>query len=112
MTWDHSVCMLLLQTKFGRLTVCFVSVDQLDACNVCYGLSLFSVVGAQASIDVSNPQTDPRCMPISDIQSALGLQQGVNSRVWKIINPCILILTLVLLRGLVYIALRKKTSRV
>lgn len=67
---------------------------------------------AQASIDVDNPMTDPRCMPISDTQSALGLQQNVNSKVWKIINPCILILTLVLLRCLVYIALRKKTSRV
>lgn len=73
---------------------------------------LCAVVGAQASIDVSNPQTDPRCMPISDTQSALGLQQAVNSQVWKIINPCILILTLVLLRVLVYIALRKKTSHV
>ena len=69
-------------------------------------------VGAQASIDVGNPMTDPRCMAISDTQSALGLQQNVNSKVWKIINPCILILTLVLLRCLVYIALRKKTSRV
>lgn len=68
--------------------------------------------GAEASIDVSDPQTDPRCTPVSNIQSALGLQQGVNSKVWKIINPCILIFTLVLLRVLVYVALRRKTSRV
>ncbi|KAL3132535.1 hypothetical protein ABBQ32_009078 [Trebouxia sp. C0010 RCD-2024] len=68
--------------------------------------------GAQASIDVDNPRTDPRCTPVSNTQSALGLQQGVNSQVWKIINPCILILTLFVLRALVYIALRKKTSRV
>ena len=87
--------------------------DQLDP-SICAMSAnpLFSVVGAQASIDVSNPQTDPRCTPVSNTQSALGLQQGVNSQVWKIINPCILILTLVVLRGLVYFALRKKTSRV
>ncbi|KAL0032350.1 hypothetical protein WJX79_006390 [Trebouxia sp. C0005] len=67
---------------------------------------------AAASIDVSNPQTDPRCVLVTNIQSALGLQQGVDSKTWKIINPCILIFTLVLLRVLVYVALRRKTSRV
>lgn len=73
---------------------------------------LCGIVGAASSIDVSDPQNDPRCMLVPDVQSALGLQQGVNSRVWKIINPCILLLTLVGLRVLVYMALRHKTSRV
>ncbi|DBA96531.1 TPA: hypothetical protein ACH3X1_015407 [Trebouxia sp. C0004] len=67
---------------------------------------------AAASIDVSHPQTDPRCVLVTNVQSALGLQQGVDSKTWKIINPCILIFTLVLLRVLVYVALRHKTSRV
>ncbi len=71
-----------------------------------------SLAGAAASIDVSNPQTDPRCVLVTNVQSALGLQQGVDSKTWKIINPCILIFTLVLLRVLVYVALRRKTSRV
>lgn len=99
--WAHSWALACLWFKWVP-----------DACTIAASLSLCSVAGAQASIDVSNPQTDPRCMPISDTQSALGLQQDVNSYVWKIINPCILILTLFLLRGLVYVALRKKTSRV
>lgn len=51
-------------------------------------------------------------MLVPDVQSALGLQQGVNSKAWTIINPCILLLTLVGLRVLVYIALRHKTARV
>ena len=82
------------------------------ACVVVASLSACSLVGAQASIDVGNPLTDPRCNPVGDTQAALGLQQDVNSNVWKIINPCILLLTLVLLRCLVYVALRMKTSRV
>ena len=68
--------------------------------------------GATSSIDVSNPESDPRCQMVTDVQSALGLQQGVDSHVWKIINPCILILTLVGLRLLVYVALRHKTAAV
>ena len=61
-------------------------------------------------MDAPNPATNPICTPVTSIQQSLGLLQDPNSKVWLVLNPCILIFMLVLLRVLTFYALKWKTS--
>lgn len=65
-----------------------------------------------SQLSVSNPQGNPACTPVPNLQSALGLQQDPNSMHYQAINASVLVAFLIFLRFCVYVALRKKTARV
>ena len=66
------------------------------------------------SFDAPNPQSNPACVavPPDAISSTIGLTQNVNSELWLVLDPVILIVMLIVLRTLVYIFLRKRTAGV
>ena len=61
-------------------------------------------------MDAPDPATNPLCTPVVNIQQSLGLLQDPNSKVWLVINPCLLVAQLVALRVLTFYALKWKTS--
>ncbi|KAK9820397.1 hypothetical protein WJX72_009913 [[Myrmecia] bisecta] len=71
-----------------------------------------SANGGVSQVNVADPASSPQCTPVSNLQSALGLGQPVDSMKWQAINACVLLGFLLFFRFLVYVMLRKKTSRV
>ena len=58
----------------------------------------------------SNPETDPNCYPVDDLQSSLGLLQDPSSGTDALRNGFVLLGFLIALRVAVYYVLRRKTA--
>ena len=58
----------------------------------------------------SDPESDPNCYPVEDLQSSLGLLQDPSSQSDAVRNGFVLLGFLIVLRVAVYYVLRRKTS--
>jgi len=76
-----------------------------------------STVGSDADmatqceqINPENPESNPNCYPVEDLQSALGFLQDPSSQTEAVRNGMVLLGFLIVLRVAVYYVLRRKTS--